>query len=148
MYFVWLASVVFDHYLLHVNIHSFSVCQLAFPNGNTNTYLDATSTQRLFNVSRNNLSRDGCSLHRLFLTSFLLVRPPPPSLSPPHSLHPSPTLPTPSATPPLNTPRRGAYAKNSQVRNAACVCKDSLSDTRCFFCTVYAVFPPDTHGAV
>ena len=65
-----------------------------------------------------------------------------------HSLHPSLTLPAPSATPPLNTPRRGAYATNSQVRNAACVCKDSLSDTRCFVCTVYAVFPPDTHGEV
>ena len=51
-------------------------------------------------------------------------------------------------TPPLNTPRRGAYATNSQVRHAACVCKDSLSDTRCFVRTVYAVFPPDTHGEV
>ena len=73
---------------------------------------------------------------------------PPHSLPLPPSLHPSLTLPTPSATPPLNTPRRGAYATNSRVRNAACVCKDSLSRTRCFVCAVYAVFPPDTHGEV
>ena len=70
------------------------------------------------------------------------------NFTPSPSLPPSLTLPTPSATPPLNTPRRGAYATNSQVRNAACVCKDSLSDTRCFVRTVYAVFPPDTHGEV
>ena len=94
-------------------------------------------------------------MHSKPLGSLIILAPsscpppfPPHSLPLPPSLHPSLTLPTPSATPPLNTPRRGAYATDSQVRNSACVCKDSLSDTRCFVCTVYAVFPPDTHGKV
>ena len=78
--------------------------------GSTNTYFDQTSTRRHFNVSRNNLFRDSCSLHRLFPTSSLLVRPPPPPLFP---------LPLPS---PVPYPTRTVCNAAIEYPATRCVC--------------------------